>query len=259
MLIDAVNGIEELSEQSLVLASLYHHLGMLYSSLGQSLEAVRMFDQTLALLPAKTAHQQRAAAFMGRGLASSAVSDHAVAAHSFLMVNRELEAASLSPSRRKLEAKICATAALIRNNDFITAEAVCRESIEMWDIIGGEGIRSASLWNMLGFAHARSNNLVQAILAYRTSLQVLNNSSLNCPNELADAHFNLAILYAATQRHADADLHLRHAAEVVDAEAREMQSREAHFRRVFMQHFQSEKATIGSRELAEVLLFSQPI
>jgi tetratricopeptide (TPR) repeat protein len=256
ILVDAVNDIERISEASPMLAPLHHHLGMLYRAEGRLPDAIRMFDKALAILPANNAMAQRAAAFMGRGLTCADMGDHGQAAHSFLMVNRELE--SMVPSKRKLEAKICASAALLKYQDFVAAEMVCREALELAEILGIHGVHNATLWNMLGFAHARCQHLPEAIQAYRTALSVLNDSSLHCPEELADAHFNLALLYAATERPSDADVHLRRAADVVDTEAREMQSREAHFRRVFMLYFQRPEARITAKELHEAMLFSQP-
>ncbi len=111
---------------------------------------------------------------------------------------------------------------------------------------------------MLGFIHAQNNRPNDAIRAYRTTLRVLGESSLLGLQESADAHFNLAILYAACTQFYEADVHLRRAAVVVDTELTKMQNRESHFRHVVLKYFQSDQVTIGHRELSEALLFSQP-
>ncbi len=140
-LISAVNYIERQSAKipplSPFLAPLFHQLGLLYRNSAKSIEAVNMFDLALAHLPPEVECLQLAASLMGRGLASADMLDHAAAAQSFLMVQQELEKNSISPSRRKLEAKVCAASSLIKLGDFLTAESICRTALEMWEIIGG--------------------------------------------------------------------------------------------------------------------------
>jgi Flp pilus assembly protein TadD len=160
------------------------------------------------------------------------------------------------PSKRRLDTHLSAGSALIHAGRFGEAEEHIRAAIELRSLIACEHMDDAPLWNMLGFCFARREMFSEAQQAYRNAIRVSKESLLPDQLALADAHFNLATLYAVKHNAERVDHHLSEAARLYDKEKNAATKREDHFRKVFDKHFINRNLALKSSDLHHLLMLS---
>jgi tetratricopeptide (TPR) repeat protein len=114
----------------------------------------------------------------------------------------------------------------------------------------------AAIHSILGFVLVSLGRLDEAINHYDACLGSLHSVLVPDALELADAHFNLALIHAAVKDHEQSDHHLREAATLMDSLSQGAKERDEHFRKVFLSWFEDCKKLEVS-ELPKVLLLKQ--
>ena len=255
-LVKAINNLEAGHGEAALLPQLYHHLGKLYFTCGKADHALAMQEKALAMRLRHGHDDSVSDIHLTIGLAATQCGDLGKASVSFLKAADDSQAAI--NGRKKLEALICASSALMRMGHYVEAEAQALRAIDLGKLIATDGTHESAIWNMLGFSFAQRNRIQEAIQAYRTSLQIIGRSLIPDPLDLADAHFNLASLYAMQNECEQFEHHLGRAADLIDSHSKNTEARSQHFREVFAKHFHSHPPSVTVTDLKAILLLSIP-
>lgn len=258
--IEAINTLEESAAPCpATLSMLYNNLGILYQATGHPDEALRMHQSALDFVHGESRQNTglRAEMLSNRGLAYMAQGRHDLAAADLCTSLRMHATSSLTPTRRQLNVAICGTLSLLKCGRPTEAEEQARLALEIHDLLGEEpGNDLAAIHSILGYVLVTQKRLADAINHYEVCLHSLGAVLIPDAIELADAHFNLALVHAASNNTESSSKHLREAAALMDSLSEGAKERDAHFRQVYMTWFDEGKK-LDPTELPRVLLLKQ--
>jgi tetratricopeptide (TPR) repeat protein len=255
VLVAAINDIDSAGGAPLIEAHLVHQLGLLYHAVGERESAARMLLRAVQTLPSKCSMELRAEFQSDLGLALWRARRRDEAMEAFTKSAQLFDKVTI-PTKRRLDTHLSAGSALIHAGRYGEAEEHIRAAIELRALIACDHIDESPLWNMLGFCFARREMIQEAQQAYRNAIRVSKESLLPDQLALADAHFNLATLYAVKTNPERVDYHLAEAARLYDKEKQAAEKRERHFRSVFDKHFVNRNLSLSSDQMKNLLMLS---
>jgi tetratricopeptide (TPR) repeat protein len=238
-------------------AELYSNLGRLHAAASQFEAAMKAHEQSVELLRSRpTEALALAESLMHCGLTAARMHDDAAALAAFEEA-AALLAARPATDRLLLDALVCLATAQVEMNRFTDAEKTLHDCLQRSQQMKLQvAAFQAVLWKMLGFVHVRLNRAVEAIHAYRTALQIYEDAYLTDIMGMAEAHFNLGVLYAVKQDDRTFSYHMRHAADLIDEQQVIVRERDRHFRESFDRHFKDRSQSLGMNEISQVLMLT---
>lgn len=260
--VQAINSLPEngAPETRSAKALMHNNLGLLYHATGHLEEAVTMHQKALELIsdgPARST-TLRAEALANRGLAAMALGRYDLAAEDLRRSVRFLAAVHCGPKRQQLHLAISSALAFLRCGRHDAAWEQAQLALEIHDLMEEEpGNDLAAIHSILGFLHVVQGKIEDAIRHYEASLSALSFVLVPDAIEMADAHFNLALIHASTESSEQSQYHLCQAAVLIDSLSGGAKERDEHFRQVFAQWFDQTR-TIPLSNLPDILLLKQP-
>ena len=242
-------------EPTLQIAMVYNNLGQLYQSTSHWREAAKLHQRALDLLKDSQDHAAlRFEIYANRGKALLAEGRYKEAANdlnSALKVN--MDAPGLV-NRAHVGIAICQALALLKCGRWEESEASARIALDIYGQLSKAPSNDlAAIHNLLGYILVARQLLPEAIEHYRASLSALTSIMVPDAFEVADAHFNLAMVFAANGEGEESADHLGLAATLVDQLGASTRERDEHFRHVFFEWIEKGKS-LKAADLSSLLL-----